>query len=431
MWDDLGFSESPYASAALPPSEQGERLLVGRDKQVKQLLNSLTYSARHPTVEGDNGVGKTSLVAVAGYRAKHARLSRQRSQFFLPLAKTFQLSPEDTTDQFRRKVFFEVARSFITEHALLTDARLIVPDVAEIDKWLNSPIFHSSGGGISVLGSGVTGERSSEPNAGSGFNEAGFIATVDRWLRDCFTSPLAGGFICVIDNLELLETSQAARAHLERLRDALLDQTGLRWVLCGAKGIVRSAASSPRLEGLLADPIALAPISDDDIADVVGRRIEVFANRSDAFAPVEPDGFRFLYDVLHRNLRNALRYAEEFSMKLAMEGEWRGSPDSKLPKLQSWLREQADHHHADTHGVGRRAWDVFDGLVVLEGECSPGDYELFGFNSSPAMRQHVHALQEANLVGSVVDEGDSRRKTISLTPRGWLVQYKLNGYKLD
>lgn len=431
MWEDLGFSESPYAATALPPTAQGERLLVGREQQLKQLLTSLTYSARHPTIEGDNGVGKTSLVAVAGYQARQARVTGQRSQFFLPLERTFQLSPEDTTDQFRRRVFFEVARAFITEHDLLKTARLTLPDTNEVDRWLHSPIFHGTGGGISVLGSGITGQRASQPNTGTGFNEAGFLATVDRWLRDCFPSALAGGFICVIDNLELLETSQAARAQLERLRDALLNQKGLRWVLCGAKGIVRSAASSARLEGLLADPINLVPIADDAVADVVGRRIEVFSTRPNAYAPIEPAAFRYLYDVLHKNLRNALRYAEEFAMATVMSGHLETSSEAKFSLLESWLREESNKHHEDTHGVGRRAWEVFDGLVVLDGECSPGDYEQFGFNSAPSMRPHIQMLEEANLVGRIIDETDNRRKTISLTPRGWLVQYKKNGYLVD
>ncbi|HEV7808039.1 MAG TPA: hypothetical protein VGO80_19645 [Solirubrobacteraceae bacterium] len=430
MWDELGFSESPYAATALPSSEQGERLLVGREPQLKQLLTSLTYSNRHPTVEGDNGVGKTSLVAIAGYRARQARVTGQRSQFFLPLERTFQLSPEDTVDGFRRQVFFEIARAFITEHTALKDARLVVPDSDEIDRWLNSPILHGTGGGISVLGSGGSGQRSSQPNTGAGFTEAGFLATVDRWLRDCFPSALAGGFICVIDNLELLETSQAARAQLERLRDALLNQKGLRWVLCGAKGIVRSAASSARLEGLLADPINLVPISDDDVADVVGRRIEVFSTRPDAYAPVEASGFRYLYEVLHKNLRNALRYAEEFSMAVVLSGDL-VTEDAKMGALQGWLRGEADKHHQDTHGVGKRAWEVFDGLVVLDGECSPGDFELFSFNNAPSMRPHVQMLEEANLVGRVIDETDNRRKTISLTPRGWLVHYRRNDYQID
>jgi MoxR-like ATPase len=94
MWEELGFSESPYATAALPASEQGDRLLVGRDRELESLLNTLRYTGRHATLEGDNGVGKTSLVAIAAFRAKQARLQREKVQFLLPLEGTFQLSPD-------------------------------------------------------------------------------------------------------------------------------------------------------------------------------------------------------------------------------------------------------------------------------------------------------------------------------------------------
>lgn len=429
MWEEIGFTESPYATAALPASEQGDRLLVGRDRELSSLMNTLRYTARHATIEGDNGVGKTSLVAVAAYRAKQEKLQKAKAQFLLPLEGTFQLAPDDTTDAFGRRVAFRVAEAFIKEHDALSAAKLNVPDVDEIDRWLNSPLFHSTGGGLSVLGSGGSVERSTEPNTSAGFSEEGFVATVARWLDQCFPGSLTGGFVCVLDNLELLETSRAARLQLERLRDTVLAQRGLRWVLCGATGVVRAAASSPRLEGHLADPITLDPIDDDVVPDVVSRRLDVFASREDAYAPVEPTAFRYLYDVLNKNLRNALRYAEEYAMAVVSETTWPDAPEAKYDHLKGWLRASADKHHHDTHGVGKRAWEVFEGLVILGGRCSPGDFEQFGFNSNEAMRQHIRSLEEANLVQSAVDDTDHRRKTIAITPRGWLVEYKLNNYE--
>ena len=46
-----------------------------------------------------------------------------------------------------------------------------------------------------------------------------------------------------------------------------------------------------------------------------------------------------------------------------------------------------------------------------------------------ALRPQVKALEDVNLVVSAIDESDKRRKTISVTPRGWLVNYKLTGYQ--
>jgi hypothetical protein len=368
---------------------------------LEDLLNTLRYTGRHATIEGDNGVGKTSLVAIAAFRAKQARLQQEKVQFLLPLEGTFQLSPDSTPDAFRRRVAFQVAHAFIRDHDVLRQANLNVPDVDEIDRWLNSPLFHSGGAGATFLGTGLSGDRGTEPNSSSGFSEDGFVATIERWLDACFPGSLTGGFVCVLDNLELLETSQAARRQLEQLRDSVLAQKGLRWVLCGANGVVRSAASSPRLEGHLADPINLTPIPDNLVADVVARRIEFFSIRPDSYAPVEPDGFKYLYDVLNKNLRNTLRYAEEFALGLVNSGEAiPGGSEEKLQRLTEWLRSSADSHHRDTRGVGGRAWDVFEGLVLMDGRCSPGDYEQFGFNSPMAMRPHVRSLEDANLVHS-------------------------------
>lgn len=422
VWSEFGFRESPYATDPIPPTDEGDRLLVGREREIRQLRNHLTSSALHPTIEGDNGVGKTSLVSVAGYRLSTKFRIGETNQALLPLGKTFQLTPGDSGDTLTRKVFFEVARAFIEQRDLLKKRGFEVPEVGEVDRWLNAPLFASRSGGISVLGSGVNASASSAPNTAIGFSEAGFSSMMDNWLRECFPSKQAGGFICVIDNLELLETSQNARSLLESIRDTILDQPGLRWVLCGARGIVRTAASSQRLEGRLAEPMELDPISDDDVDQVVARRIEVYRSDVQAVAPVGPDGFRHLYDILNRNLRNALKFCEDFSFWLLDEGIASDDSSGDLPLLEVWLTEQADRYNQQTR-LGNRAWSVFDTLATMRGSCSPSDYETFDFNSSMAMRPHVKALEDANLVQSTFDDYDKRRKTIVMTPRGWLVRY--------
>ncbi len=92
-----------------------------------------------------------------------------------------------------------------------------------------------------------------------------------------------------------------------------------------------------------------------------------------------------------------------------------------------WLTEQADRYASDT-SLTNRALEVFDTLALGGGSCSPSDYEAFGFNSAEAMRPYIKALEDANLAASSRDDTDKRRKTIILTPRGWLVRYARNGY---
>jgi hypothetical protein len=430
VWTDLGFRGNLYEIDPVPPTEEGERLLVGRAGELEQLQMYLTSSATHPTIEGQNGVGKSSLVAVAGFQLKRAFQRERTTQLLIPLRERFQLDSAATADAFGRRVYFAVAQAFIDDHDLLKKTGQKVPDVDHIREWLNSPIFVGRQGGGQVLGSGLTYGQGSAANEGAGFSDAGFRATVERWLSDMFPSDEAGGFICVLDNLELLLTVQGARGLLESLRDSLLSRPGLRWVLCGARGIMRGAASSSRLPGVLSDPMELQPIPDEVVPDVIARRIEVFQQRLDAYAPVEPDGFQHLFEVGNRNLRNALKYCEDFTFWQQREKTFPTAPEDKRGLLEPWMAYQSDEYLKATAGVGNRAWEVFEHIVEMGGLASPSDYSELGFETPQAFRGQVKPLEDAQLVESSVDEGDKRRRSIEITGRGWIVRYRRSGYKL-
>jgi hypothetical protein len=428
LWSDLGFRENLYSTPPLRANDEGSQLLVGRDSEVSDLLRSISSLDTHPTIEGDNGVGKTSLVAVASYRALRAFEQGSTSQLFVPLPRAFQLSADE--DAFERQVLFALAKAIIDNHEVFERAGRKSPGTRDIEQWLESPVLRQRQGGVSVLGSGISaGGSGIEINTSPGFVETGFRESVRSWLAALFPSAGAGAFVGVIYNLELLETSQEARRRIEAMRDTILNLPGVRWVLCGARGIVRSAAGSPRLTGLIADPMRLEPIRDVDVADVVRRRIELYRITPTAIPPVEPDGFDHLYRVAHKNLRNTLKHAQDFSLWLATEDKLLASPSERFELLEVWLAEQADVYSADTRNVTPRGWKFLDDLIAEGGTCSPSDFERFGFNCSPAMRPSVKQLEDANLVDSTIDESDSRRRTIVVTSNGWLVNYKRTGYQ--
>lgn len=56
-------------------NQEGIKLLVGREREKRELLSKLTSSTLHATLEGDNGVGKTSLVLVTVYESIQNRLT--------------------------------------------------------------------------------------------------------------------------------------------------------------------------------------------------------------------------------------------------------------------------------------------------------------------------------------------------------------------
>ncbi|PZW95272.1 hypothetical protein DFS28_10782 [Pseudomonas sp. 478] len=429
VWNELGFSDNPYSPRPIQGDEQGIRLLVGRNKELKRLLTYLRSSDTHPTLEGPNGVGKTSLVSVSGYILKQNFVIGTSQQALLPISEPFQLTPDDSTASFKRRVLFRVAQAFIDNNESLKARGYNVPDVAQINAWLNSPIISSIGGGVTVFGlGGVNGASGNASNTSAGFSEDGFVTTVLTWLRNCFPTSASGGFVCTIDNLELLQTSKSARALLEGIRDEVLGVRGLRWVLCGARGITRSVASSPRLQGVLAEPILIDPIKEEFIEELITERLNVFKIVDDATIPVGPRGFAHLYAIGGRNLRNAMKYSEDFCIWAVEKEHIDKDADGLYALIEAWMAELAEQYNHDTTGVGGRAWGVFEKLATLGGSISPSQYEEFGFESNQAMRPHLRDLEEANLIESAIDETDKRRKTIGITSRGWIVNYKRSGY---
>ena len=240
---------------------------------------------------------------------------------------------------------------------------------------------------------------------------------------------MAGSFV-FWTIFELLQTHQAARDLLEALRDSAFNRPGLRWVLRGARGIMRGAASSSRLQGVLAEPMELEPLEDVYVPEVIARRLDAFRVDPRAYAPVEADGFLHLYEVGNTNLRNALKYCEDYALWVGLDVDpWPEEPTDKRELLEVWMADTAEKYLEATRGVGGRAWAVFDGIIMRSGSISPSDFADFGFDSPQAMRGRMRALEDAVLVESSVDETDRRRRLIEITSRGWIVNYHRSGYK--
>lgn len=430
IWETFGFRDNPYSVNPVPANDEGARLLVGREKELHRLKIKIGSSKAHPTIEGTNGVGKTSLVSVASYELYAAFLRAESDKPYIPVNPPFQLQPSDTVESFKERFYLKIAQHFISEVETLRGRGFHVPRTDEIEKWINQPINRSASGGASVSGFGGTFGKGEVPNLSSGFATQGFFSTVQGWLSDCFPDSKDGGFVCVVDNLELLDTSKTARELVEALRDEVLNLKGVYWVLCGARGIVRSVASSPRLQGRLGDPIELGAIPDDQVGEVVSRRISEYANSSAAQAPVDPRGFEHIYQIGNYNLRNAFKYAEDFALWLAEADNVPDTENEKFDLLEIWMAEMAEKYEQDTRGVKTRAWEIFDQICDIGGTTAPGEYAHFGFESQQAMRPHLKTLEEARLIESSVDESDNRRKTITLTSRGWIVRYKRKGFQI-
>lgn len=422
FYKSWNFFDNPFSPSALPSNDLGRELIVGRDREITQVLRRLYNPPAAVTIEGVNGIGKTSLLNVSIYDAYLQFFERQTQTLYIPCSKTFQISPDKSVEAFLDELFLEVAQTLIRRSEELKNLGYNLPENSvSIDKWLNSPQLSTYQATLGPIGAG----RSSETNTSGGFERSGFRNRIQEWLSEIFPQPDFGAVVCVIDNLELLETSDAARKLMERLRDEAFNINGIRWVMCGSLGIIKSIASTPRLEGYLHKPLEVAGVDKKFSAELFSKRIKYFSHEEKvSYVPITPASFSFMYEVFNYNLRNTLHHCDQYCLYVADSGNLPQTEDEKEKEFINWFQDISNSiSESISSQIRPRAQRLFDDIIRFGGVFSPSDYEAFGFNSIAALRPKVLELEKVAVVTSSIDETDNRRKTIQITPKGWLASY--------
>jgi hypothetical protein len=421
IYIEWGFRSNPFETLPLPANQKGSKLMVGRETASRKIRKGLESSNKFVTVEGLNGVGKTSVINVSVFDAASQQIESSSGPLFIPCRKTFQLSSERKADDFKFEVLAEIGQTLIEAKDTLPIPKGYVksPTNRALNRWLNSIDQKSGGfstplGGLN-LGSGVTNSE--------GFNRSGLEKAVKDWLRLVFPSSNEGGVVCIIDNLELLQTSKSAREQIEALRDQVLSLEGVRWVLCGALGIIEGVAASPRMAGYLQRPITIGDLGKAHAGEIYRRRIDFFRREKSASVPINEQDFITLFEMYRGNLRAVLSECDSYCMHVSdLEDDQQTiGPDT----FKNWLHSQVDEaYRTSVDFLGKRAFEVFE--VACEKEAfSPSDHAEFGYESMQAMRPQIQALETAGLLVSTQDEADKRRRTVQVVPKGWKVQYYL------
>lgn len=429
IWTELGFSGNPYDQNYLAGTEQGAALFCGRMSELSRVQMSLGSGGSHVSIEGDAGVGKTSLAQVAAFEMFRRGRQAANGTLFVPVAAPLQLSADPA--DFELKVWRSIAHSLLINEQAIRSAGLNMADLHGLGDWLQSPTTLTAGS-ASILGFGAGASRG--VNTSSGFGESGFIAFVRRALDGLFPTAAAGGVICILDNLELLGTSEAARRSLETIRSNLLEVQAIRWVLVGSKGIV-SGARSRRLSGFIDTPIRLQPLTEEESVELVRRRLEYWGTDR-AHPPVQPGDFQYLYRALGLNLRDSLALAQQFAKFYHHEFVGTGAvlpADEERPLyFQSWLAEQADLVLADALGVAPESWHLFDqicdgeGTVTLEAEDDARLRLIGPLRDAHLLDVEPVPTQTGALIASVTNDGwlcsSARRRSAAAQAEGmWAV----------
>ena len=413
-----GFKGSPFETTPLPADRKGVSLMVGREKVARKIIKGLKSSNKFVTVEGLNGVGKTSVINVSVFQAAAEQITNGDGPLFIPCRKPFQLRPDVPAVEFKKEVLFEVAQTLIEARDKLPipKGHIKSPNNPKLNRWLNS--IEPAAGGFSTPIGGVN--YSGVPNQSEGFSESGFEKSVVDWLKLIFPNSAEGGMVCIIDNLELLQTSKAAREQIESMRDDVMQIPGMRWVLCGALGIVQGVASSPRMAGYLQNSISIDDLEVSHAREIFRKRIEFFHLRQDHSLPLTEENFEYLFRVLRGNLRAVLSECENFCMHVSDLHD----DDEAVPNdvFALWFESEIKHaYESSIEFLGKRAMEVFE--VACDKEAfSPSEFEDFGCTSGEALRPHVKDLETAGLLVSTQDEADKRRRTVQVVPKGWKVR---------
>lgn len=425
IYTDWGFTANPFQTTPLAADDVGDQLLVGRDAELMRLMTQLENSPRHPTVEGMNGIGKTSLINVACYRLYSHFLKNGNGPLFIPCRKRFQLQEQIDTSALLAEIFYEIGHTVLRFKENIWAKGDDLPHLKAIRRWLEMPAVSSFSASLSIPLFGGAGFGTGQGSSQQGFNNSGFKRLMTEWLGQLFHEGDEGGIVVLIDNIELCGTTDVVKKHLEVLRDDLLTIPGIRCVFSGAPGMFLGPLSSPRLSGFFHDPVIVEGISADSSGKVLESRMASFAQvQGEAYLPISINCFEDLYVVLNRNLRALLEYADKYCMHVAEIGDHPQTAVIKTNAFYAWLRQEGKKvFDACDRQITNRCWTVFDAAIQMGGAFSPSDYDRFECNSQEALRKYVKTLEDSELAVSVRDDSDKRRKTISITPKGHLVGY--------
>lgn len=446
----IGLTENPFLVQALSPDERGKRLLIGRDTEVGLLAQRLHKHGKITCLDGHVGVGKTSLVNVASHVCLQAYLRGETPQLLIPASISFQLKKAGNVDQFCAEVFQGVAQTLLNHRERLEhfESPIALP---QLNAWLNSPIVDhlnaATEAGFSIGAPSVASvtakagvSTAKQVNQSAGFAQSGFESVVRQWLNEIFSVQGNGGVVCVIDNIELLETGTAARRMLEALRDKLFNVNGLRWVFCGANGVIHSLAASPRLTAFLNAPIIdVANIHPTFIAPLIRARLAEFSSdpeRAEHDLPIDMEDLKQLYRIVNANLRDLLGLADEFCESTVQSGKPIRERVKKQEKFQKWLvAVTTNRYQALSSRISQNAWAILDIAMsdLFNGTFGAADYSSFNQNSTvdfkpETFKRWLRELVKLGLLSKSFDEDQAEDDTYSrdvfaVTAKGALVFY--------
>lgn len=419
-----GFSQPPFQTSPLPSTPTGEKLLLGRSKEIDSLIYAIQDYPKLPTIEGPSGLGKTSLFNVALHVLYQRHNAGKEKALYLPCEK-LQFRFEEKTNDFIHRVFFAVAQTLIRRKSDLLKGTARVSSALE--RWLNSPEISSPTFGLSINGIGGDGSLGRAQNTSTGFAESGFRFAIERVLEELFPPEQGGGIVCLIDNLELLRHSERAKSMLEELRDDLFGVKGLRFALCGSQNIVRGVASSTRMSGYLHRPVMVGKLEVDTVTEIFMSRVRAYAQPcKHGYLPLNSEGFVYLHNILQGNLRDTLAEAANYCSDMNRRNIHPKSDGEKHSRIVDWVSQTALENwlliRDEVKVSGLMPWIKH---AMSAGEFSTRDKAKLGWPNQEHFEFATDLMVQLEVLTRVIDPLDERRQVFQPTPKGCFIDFHL------
>jgi hypothetical protein len=438
MWTEFGFSDSPYRTTPLSPTDADFKLFTSRDSGESAAFLSAMDSTEGSVVvvSGDIGIGKTSFVNIQQHLLANDLAGWGRR--LLPCHQTTSLTEEDAPVSLARRIVHDAVRNIESYCELQGES--LPRECNTVRDWLSHRPA-TSGYQITFGVFGV-GRNVSLPPVGD--------ATLETW-RDILTVLAGevrkqfpvGGIIVCLDNAETLTQSALAKL-LMSYRDTLFMIKGIWWILIGQSELYSQIERidrrvSQRISG---SGIELSHFTVDNFHDLIERRVRVYGNREGAVSPLSKPihdllfhaasgEVRFVFDTANTLVQRVVTNVREKVGKKLPPGT--AAPGAIAEMLSQVLKQQLiDHQIPDKLATDVLKVEIQSRIAELhkapdnihklrrigDHPVTKADYDDFGFASPEEFKESF--LEPMRSQGLLARETEANAHRYRLKGFAWL-----------
>lgn len=302
LWHLLNLESSPFFQDRLAPGSASAHpidLFVGRSREAELLIRAIGSSeGSRQAIPGAVGRGKTTLAQYVKSDLATAR--------YVAAEEPVSVGSADTASELLIRILASLYQTVLANGDATTAEREPMKVARQLLR-----AFQTHGGSVSLGLSGVA-------SIGGGFSSsfvtgpAALAVLAPELLRQIALVARehlgAAGVVIHLNNLENLSEANAERAarSMRDLRDTALLVPGVHYLLVGTDDAVRTVVQSqPQLRSVFHVLPPLAPLSDDEVLELLRRRYAHL--RRDPHRPVHPPATEDVVLEVYRLFRGDLR----------------------------------------------------------------------------------------------------------------------------